>query len=168
MTTFQSNARPRPRAARSLKQRAVALLARREYSRAELSRRLGSAGAAPADVDAVLDELEAAGLLSDARFSAALVQQKRVSHGRRAIAQALRDKGVDAERAADALSALDGDDEFARAHVLWARRFGAAPRDDRERARQIRFLVARGYATSVAFRIVRGSNRAADVDEASN
>jgi regulatory protein len=140
---------------RSLKQRAIALLARREHSRAELRRRLASTKSAPAEIDAVLDELEAAGLLSDARFSTALVEQKRGSHGRRAIAQALRDKGVDAERAAEALSTLDGDDELARAQALWARRFGEAPRDDREKARQIRFLLARGYPGSIAFSVVR-------------
>ena len=140
---------------RSLKQRAVALLARREHSRVELSRRLTTSTVTRADVDAVLDELERAGLLSDARFSAALVAHKRGSHGRRAIAHALREKGVDAEQAGQALSALDGDDELERANALWARKFGSPPRDDRDTARQIRFLVSRGYSGSVAFRVVR-------------
>ena len=140
---------------RTLKQRAIALLARREHSRAELLHRLASAIAPRAEVEAVLDELEAAGLLSDARFSVALVEQKRATHGRRAIAYALREKGVDVGQAADALGALDAEDERTRAHALWARRFGVAPRDDREKARQIRFLIARGYPGSIAFDVIR-------------
>ena len=109
----------------------------------------------------MLDELEAAGLLSDARFSAALVEQKRATHGRRAIAHALREKGVDAGQAADALGALDIDDERTRAQALWMRKFGAPPRDDREKARQIRFLIARGYPGSIAFDVVRSAAGAA-------
>ena len=147
---------------RTLKQRAIAMLARREHSRAELVRRLAPAQATRAEVDGVLDELESAGLLSDARFSAALVEQKRGTHGRRAIAYSLRQKGVDAVQAADALGALDRDDERSRAQLLWARKFGTAPRDEREKARQIRFLIARGYPGSIAFDVVRtaasGSN----------
>ena len=110
----------------------------------------------------MLDELEAAGLLSDARFSAALVEQKRSTHGRRAIAYALREKGVDAGQAADALGALDIDDERTRAQALWLRKFGAPPRDDREKARQIRFLIARGYPGSIAFDVVRSAASATD------
>ena len=38
---------------------------------------------------------------------------------------------------------------------LWQRRFGTPPKDDREKARQVRFLMARGYAMSVALKVVR-------------
>jgi regulatory protein len=149
---------------RTLKQRAIALLARREYSRAELMRRLSSAGGQRAELDAVLDELETAGLLSDVRFSVALVEQKRATHGRRAIAYALREKGVEAGQAADALGALDDDDEPSRALALWTRRFGVPPRDDRDKARQIRFLIARGYPGSVAFDVLRKAASLASED----
>ena len=36
------------------------------------------------------------------------------------------------------------------APALWQRRFGAPPRDEREKARQVRFLQARGYGLSAA------------------
>jgi regulatory protein len=140
---------------RTLKQRAVALLARREYSRAELSKRLVRTAASSGEIDAVLDELAASGLLSDARFAAALVHQKTGSHSKRAIAHALREKGVGVDEAKAALVALEGDDELVAAQALWARRFGEPPRDEREKARQLRFLLSRGYSHSIAFKVLR-------------
>jgi regulatory protein len=103
----------------------------------------------------VLDELERAGYLSDARFAAAVVRQKSGGYSKRAIAHALREKGVAAPAAQEALAALDGEDELAQALALWWRRFGKAPEDEREKARQVRFLVSRGYATNVVFRVLR-------------
>lgn len=142
---------------RTLKQRAIALLARREYSRADLSKRLAGTGASRSEIDAALDELCASGLLSDARFAAALVHQKTGGYGKRAIAHSLREKGVSAGEATAALAVLEGDDEFAAAQALWVRRFGQPPRDERERSRQVRFLLARGYPHSIAFKVLRAA-----------
>jgi regulatory protein len=64
----------------------------------------------------------------------------------------------------EALAGLDGEDELAQALALWQRRFGKAPADEREKARQVRFLVSRGYATSVVFRVLRAAG--APVDDA--
>jgi regulatory protein len=94
------------------------------------------------------------------------VRQKSGSHSKRAIAHALRGKGVTAPVAKDALAALDGADEYAQALVLWQRRFGKAPADEREKARQVRFLVSRGYATSVVFRVLRAAGARADESDA--
>lgn len=147
---------------RTLKQRAVALLARREYARAGLAKRLASTGASRAEIDAVLDELSALGLLSDARFAAALVHQKTGDYSKRAIAYALRGKGVDASETTAALAVLDGEDEFATAQALWKRRFGQPPRDERDKARQLRFLLSRGYSHSTSFKVLRAAGAPID------
>jgi len=146
--------RRKDRPPRTLKQRAVGMLARREYSRAELAARLVAGGASRDEIDPVLDELERAGYLSDARFASAVVRQKAGGYSRRAIAHALRERGVAGPAAKEALATLD-EDEYAQALALWQRRFGAAPADERERARQVRFLVSRGYAIGVVFRVLR-------------
>lgn len=138
------------------------MLARREYSRAELAARLAATGAARGEIDPVLEELERAGYLSDSRFAAAVVRQKAGGYAKRAIAHALREKGVAAPAAKEALAALDGGDEFAQALALWQRRFGRAPADDREKARQVRFLVSRGYSTGIVLRVLRAAGAAAD------
>jgi regulatory protein len=156
--------RRKDRPPRTLKQRAVGMLARREYSRSELAARLAAGGGNRDEIDPVLDELERAGYLSDTRFASAVVRQKAGGYSKRAIAHALREKGVAAPAAQEALAALDGEDEFAQALALWQRRFGRAPADEREKARQVRFLVSRGYATNVVFRVLREAG--ASVDDA--
>ena len=133
----------------------IRLLARREYGRAELAAKLLAKGGAADEIDATLDDLERRGYLSDARAAQALVQQKAGRYGRRAIAHALKERRVEPEAAKAALAAVEQGDEAADAQALWERRFGVAPKDDRERARQIRFLLARGYSTGVALAVVR-------------
>jgi regulatory protein len=144
-------ARPR----RTLKQRAIALLARREYARAELGMRLAAAGADRADIESLLDELQRLGYLSDARFASALVRQKSAGYAKRAIEHSLRERGVARDAAREALAELDAADEFARAFALWQRRFGTVPVDERSKARQMRFLLSRGYALGIASRVLR-------------
>jgi regulatory protein len=148
----------RQRPARSLKARAVALLARREYSRAELRAKLAGGGAANAadseDIDRVLDELAALGYLSDARFARTLVRQKSGGYSKRSIGATLKARGVGGETAADAIDGGDIDDEAAMI-ALWRRRFGKAPADDREKARQVRFLQSRGFSLSAIFKLLR-------------
>ena len=141
------------------------LLARREYSRAELSQRLQRRGLTPDAVERALDELAAAGYLSDQRVAHCVVAQKSGRYGKRAIAYALKEKGIGAAEMEMALAPLAHADEFADAQALWRQRFGAAPTTDREKARQVRFLQARGYALSVVFKVLRAAG-AADVDDA--
>jgi len=139
---------------KSLQARAIAALARREHSRAELRARLVATGAAPAEADAVLDEIAALGYLSDARFAQAQVERKAGAYSRRAIAAALKDKGVAADVVGAALAANAVEDHDAMV-ALWRRRFGAAPANEREKARQVRFLQSRGFALSAILRLLR-------------
>ncbi len=143
-----------PKPPRSIKAQAVAHLARREYSRTELRSRLLKGEVSAEAVDAALDELAAAGLLSDARFANAVVRQKSGSYSKRAIGEALKAKGVTGDEVADALAGHEIDDADAIV-ALWRRRFGVAPGDDREKARQVRFLQSRGFALSAIFRLLR-------------
>ncbi len=149
-------ARRSERPAKPLKARAIALLARREYSRAELRARLVAGGDAAdtAEVDRVLDELVVLGYLSDARFAHALVAHKSGAYSRRAIGATLKARGVGGEDTAAALEGSDVDDSDALI-ALWRRKFGKVPADDREKARQVRFLQRRGFGLSAIFKLLR-------------
>lgn len=128
--------------------RAVALLARREHSRAELGRKLQRSlepGDDPAVIAPVLDQLEADGLLSDARFAASLVRRRAPRYGDRRVARDLHDKGVTGDEAAVAMAAL-ADSEAVRALDAWSRRFDALPTTADERGRQGRYLETRGFS----------------------
>jgi regulatory protein len=143
---------------------AVRWLARREYSRSELTQRLRQRGIAVEEIERTLDELAAAGYLSDARYAQAVVAQRVGRFGKRAIVYALKERGITAADAQTALAPLAETDELADAQALWQRRFGVAPANDREKARQVRFLQARGYSLSTALRVLRVAGSREDND----
>ena len=138
----------------TLKQRAVRLLARREHSRAELARKLEPHGGRQ-DIDVVLDDLERAGLLSDARFAEAYLRSHGDRLGAAKLRHALRGKGVDAGTVDAQIAAAGLPDEIERARDVWARKFPAPPADAREWGRQARFLQSRGFSADVIRRILK-------------
>jgi regulatory protein len=144
---------------RSLLSRAVALLARREHSRAELARKLkrhAAEHADPAELERVLDDLERSKLLSDDRYAAALTSSRSQRYGDARLKFDLRNSGVRGDVASAALASVKGT-ELSRARALWQRRFGALPADAAERGRQGRFLQARGFSSETIQRVLRGA-----------
>jgi len=142
---------------KTLKARAIALLSRREYARAELRAKLaGDRGGSDvgSDIEALLDELSALGYLSDARFAQGIVRQKSGGYSKRAIGASLKARGVDGAAADDALANVELDDLDAMV-ALWRRRFGTPPANDKEKARQVRFLQSRGFSLSAIFKLLR-------------
>ena len=139
---------------RTLRAQAIRLLARREYARAELESRLVGAGGDLAEVRIILDDLGAQGLLSDQRFAHAVVSQKAGRYSRRSIAGGLKAKGVASSDIDNALLEADLDDD-AVLQALWQRRYGQLPANDREKARQVRYLQARGFSVSAILKLLR-------------
>ena len=139
----------------SLKGRALRLLGGREHSRAELERKLGPHVQEPGELQRVLDELQAKGFISEDRVVASVLHRRAATLGAARIRQELQAKGVDPERLAGALEQLRGS-ELERARQLWQRRFSAAAQDAPERARQARFLAARGFDGDVIRRVLKG------------
>jgi regulatory protein len=137
--------------------RAVALLARREHSRAELARKLKRylGDEDPASINGVLDELERRKLLSDARFAGAVARTKSGKFGDARIRHDLRTAGVDDDAAAAALNSLST--EVERARAVWRKRFGVVPTSAVERGKQMRFLQSRGFNPETIHRVLRGT-----------
>jgi regulatory protein len=122
------------------------LLARREHSRLELTRKLVARGFDGAVVEVALDRLESTGALAAERFTDSFVRA-RVAKGQGPvrIRAELAQRGIAAEAAEDLLRNPELD-WAALARTVRAKRFGAAPpRDYAERARQARFLEYRGF-----------------------
>ena len=138
----------------TLRERALRLLARREHSRAELSRKLAPHAESPEALDAVLDDLAARDLLSDERYVDMRLRARQARLGDARLAYELRTQGVSAELIEAALAA--GDDEQLRAQRVWQHKFGTLASDANDRARQARFLASRGFSTETIRRIVRG------------
>jgi regulatory protein len=141
--------------AKRLLRLAVAALARREHSRVEIERKLLRRllpEERAQDVALVLDRLQARGLLSDQRMAEALVRTRASRYGRLRIAQELDRRGVD--RATIAAALPPAGDEAVLAAQLWRRKFGQPPATLQERARQSRYLAARGFSAAIIARVL--------------
>jgi regulatory protein len=106
-----------------------------------------------AAVDGLLDWLEANKYLSEARFVESRVNARSHKQGTMLIKAELSRHGL---ALAPEQAATLRETEFARALALWQRRFGAVAPDARLRAKQARFLAARGFASDVVRRVVGG------------
>jgi regulatory protein len=155
----------------SLRERALRILVRREYSRLELRRRLIEHAASEQELDALLDALEQKKQLSDQRYaeSRARVLGRKYSSAR--IGQELRRQGVGDSDMAQAMQDARAAD-LHRARTIWQRKFGSRPsfglNDDdsndassdrtnntaAERARQIRFLQSRGFSFDIIRQVI--------------
>ena len=147
----------------TLMTRAVAYLARREHSRVELGKKLArylEEGQSFDEVDAVLDRLESKGLLSDERYARSRARVRSARYGDMRVAMELKTQGVESDLVRETIDAIE-EPEIVRATRLWERRFGEAPADYKERARQIRFLASRGFRMSTVMSVV---NRGASDD----
>lgn len=139
----------------SLKGRALKYLAARERSRVELTRKLGPYAESGEDIECVLDELEAKGLLSAQRFAESVLHRKAAKFGAGRLQAELAQHQLPADIARELAQSLR-DTEFERAHALWARRYGEIPETPEDKARQMRFLAGRGFSGEVIRRVIRG------------
>ncbi len=140
----------------SLRERGLRLLARREYARGELARKLAPHAESAEALEALLDELVARSLLCDARYAETRMKSRAVRFGDARLAYELRTQGVADELVDAALAA--GDDELTRARAVWQKKFAdrQAPSDAASRARQQRFLLSRGFSGETIRRVLRG------------
>ena len=139
----------------SLKGRALRLLAGREYSRRELERKLAPREEEPGQLKQALDELQAKGFISEQRVVDSIVHRRAPRLGAGRIRQELQAKGLDPEAVAAAVSGLQAT-ELERAREVWRRKFDAPPADAAQRAKQARFLIARGFGGDVVRRVLAG------------
>jgi regulatory protein len=138
----------------SLRERALRLLARREHARVELSRKLAPHAESAEQLAALLDNLAERSLLSDERYVEMRLNARRARYGDARLAHELRTQGVAGELVSAALAG--GQDELGRARQIWQRKFGEQGTDAAERARQMRFLMNRGFSGETIRRVLRG------------
>ncbi len=142
------------KSAPSLRGRALQALARRELSRAELQAKLRPHMVETDDLAALLDDLEKRGWLSDARALEQTVRIRSARFGTQRIAYELRQKGISEELISASIPQLK-EGELEAARNVWQRKFAAPPQDQKEKARQVRFLQSRGFSMDVIFKVMR-------------
>lgn len=127
--------------------RALALLARREHSSQELRQKL--LARYPNHqflIGETLTRLEEESYLSDERFVEAYVRARQMRGiGIQRLRQELRMRGVEDHLIQQAL--VPSSDEEVTLQVLrvWQKKFATLPKDVKEKHRQVRFLLYRGF-----------------------
>lgn len=125
-----------------LKARALRFLARREHSRAELSRKLAPHAESAEALLFLLDELEKRKQLSDERYAEVRSNWMARKYGAARIRQDLKAKGI-----ADAvLARVSTGGELERAKAILARKYRDVASTREETARRMRFLQSRGFS----------------------
>lgn len=143
--------------ARSLKMRAIDYLSRREYSRAELTRKLAPFVEEGDALDPLLDSLEREGWLSEARFAESVMNRRSARMGSARIVNELRQHKLD-DALIEAVGSKLRDTERARAQAVWRKKFGQLPESPADRIKQARFLAMRGFSHATIALILKGDD----------
>ena len=141
----------------SLKGRALRLLSQREHSRQELERKLRPFEEVPGELAQALDFLQAKDFINEQRVLESVVNRRASKLGASRVKQELQAKGLDPQAVSDALQGLR-ETELDRAREVWRKKFGQPALDANERARQMRFLLTRGFAAETVRRVVSGAD----------
>lgn len=126
---------------------AMDLLTGREFSRAELAKKLDKRFDGDSAIDAVLDRLQEEGLQSDQRFAEAFLRSRIYrGQGLSRIRMDIRQKGIQDQLLSAAVEASDTD-WFALAREVAQRKFGGKEiLDQKDKAKRVRFLQYRGFS----------------------
>lgn len=138
---------------KSLRQRALDYLAKREYSYIELGKKLKAYADENDDIPALLDDFKARGWLSDQRFTEQIIHARKAKFGTAKIAHELREKGIADHLIADAVETLKAT-ELDNATEVWRKKFKAYPQSREEWAKQARFLQSRGFGFELIKKIL--------------
>ena len=107
----------------------------------------------------VLDRMTEVGLVDDVAYAEMLVRSKQAERGlaRRALAQELRTKGIDAEIAAETLEGIDEDAERARARQLVDKKLRTMHGlgVDVQTRRLAGMLARKGYSSGMSYAVIR-------------
>jgi regulatory protein len=147
----------------SLKGRALRLLSQREHSRAELERKLKTHEEEPGALVAALEDLQAKGFISDERVVESVLHRRAATLGALRIRMELQDKGIDPALVDQAVAGLRVS-ELERARELWRKKYGKPAATPEEKAKQARYLAARGFSGEIVMQVLRQSGATPDPD----
>jgi len=144
-----------------LRERALAYLSRREYSYQELQHKLrlyardsDDKNQLDDDITALLEDFKKRGWLSEQRYAEQIVHARKARFGSLRVANELREHGVSEEVVAKAVAEVKHD-EVANARSICRKKYGAAPQNREQWAKQARFLQSRGFSFEVIKQALR-------------
>ncbi|MDO9366449.1 MAG: recombination regulator RecX [Methylotenera sp.] len=147
---------------KSLRQRALDYLGKREYSYFELAQKLKTyaeeteESTATEQIAAILDDFKARGWLSDARFTEMLVHARKTKFGSARVANELREKGVADDLITSAIAEVKVT-ELNNAREVCRKKYKTSPMSREDWAKQARFLQSRGFGFDVIKKVLNST-----------
>lgn len=151
--SYSPFSQPKTLTGSKLRSYAYALLAKREYSKADLTTKLLNYACDENEVITLVDSLIEMNYQSDERFAKQIMRsQMSQGQGPARIKLKLKQKSVDIDLIQDA---LDENNWLIQAYQLKVRKFGSTiEHDQKNKAKQIRFLQYRGYSLDVILKVI--------------
>lgn len=137
---------------KSLRTRAMDIVARQEISRSELKRKLARYSEDENEIETVLDEFARNRWQSDTRYTEAYIHSKSRQHGSLRLKHALAEKGIDSDTIEKYLP--QPEEEFATACDILRKKFRQPAATPADKQKQLRFLIYRGFQTDTAYRAI--------------
>lgn len=138
----------------SLREQALAYLARREHSRFELTQKLQRAGYPTEEITQILDKFESKNWLSDQRYAESYVADHLAKSGLAKLAYELRLRGISGNIIEAVLDNIS-DGEMERALQIWIKKYGSLPVDGRIDPKQARFMLSRGFDLATVYQLLK-------------
>ena len=135
---------------RSIRNAALDILARREHTRLELTRKLKAKEFSNDEIEELLDILDQEGLQSDERYTESYVNMRRNrGYGPLKIKQELQQRGV-SSNLVDLFVEFDDEVWLDTAYQAYEKKFAAKVLSSaNERAKRMRFLQSRGFTGDI-------------------
>lgn len=146
---------------------AVKLLSRREYTTAELTRKLADRECSKDEIEAAITRLRESGALDDRRAGAAHVRTatRLKGRGRLRIERELMARGLDRGLARELLADASPDDQLAALKQVLLRKRVPASLDQAAYRRVFQQLARRGFAADVIAKALRSRRRGGEDDD---
>ncbi len=140
--------------------KALAMLSRRDHSQQEIINKLRKFTSDIAQINATINTLQEQGYLNDQRYSANFIEWNSAKSGPLKLRYQLKNKGI-ASDLIEAMLADSATDELQVAYALWQRKFaGKIATSPKEKARQIRFLLSRGFSYDIITQVFKLAHKA--------
>ena len=138
-----------------LEKKALGLLARREYSRGELTHKLmGGEESLLGDVEQLMDSLEAQGYVSDERAAESILRAYQGKYGLNKIRQVLQLKKINDQVSSGLLQQVQTN-EYETLQALFVKRYLVPPETPKERVQCMRYYQNRGYTVESILRVLK-------------
>ena len=137
----------------NLKAKILDLLSRRDYSYRELQTKLQKYSDDLELIKRLLDEMVAKKFINEERYIENFIYTKSKKFGSQKVKYLLQNK-VNDQSLVNQIYAESQIDEFKLAQQIWQRKFASPATESKERAKQIRFMLSRGFSLELILKLM--------------